>query len=61
MKTIQKLYMFGTMAFVIIVVAGIVHFTSYVPKIGNSLTLEEKYDKAAEIKAKYNLEGASLK
>jgi len=57
----QKLYMLGTMAFVIIVVAGIVHFTSYVPKIGNSLTLEEKYDKAAEIKAKYNLEGASLK
>jgi len=41
----QKLYMLGTMAFVIIVVAGIVHFTSYVPKVGNALQLKAPKDR----------------
>ena len=38
-----------------------VFYLAQTPELGNALTLTEKYEQATEIKAKYNLEGASLK
>ena len=56
----NKKYLIISIGITALIVGGALYF-SYEPEMGNAMSLTDKYEQATEIKAKYQLDGATLK